>query len=162
MPFDPKLIQAEEPPLAANGDLNLPPDLAVLAEQLRDDAAHLAAAYPAITNTPTRSVSEGIFTQARSASEGPSRRHLQIRRPTALIASTIAATLAVLLAGLAVFWHAPEATLQKHSPTPSTHFITSAAHSDTTISLTELSSPELEAFLDLMERSPDNALRVSF
>jgi hypothetical protein len=151
MPFDPKLIQAEEPPLAANGDLNLTPDLAALTEQLRDDATHLAALYPAT-----------IDTQARSASERPGRRHLQIRRPSALIASTIAATLAALLAGLAVFWHAPEATLQKHSPTPSTHFITSAAHSDTTISLTELSSPELEAFLDLMERSPDNALRVSF
>jgi hypothetical protein len=146
MRFDPKLIHVEEPPLAANGDLNLPPDLAALAEQLSDDANHLAALYPAISDTPTRSVSEGF-----------GRQHVQPRhRTTAFIAAAFAAS----LAGFVVYWQSPQLTPQKDFPTPS-HFITSTSPSETTISLTELSSPELEAFLDL-ERLPDNALRVSF
>src|SRR5262245_4554614 len=46
MRFDPKLIHPEEPPLDAAGELDLPADLAALGEQLRDDAAHLAAKFP--------------------------------------------------------------------------------------------------------------------
>jgi hypothetical protein len=147
MPFDPKLIHADEPPLAANGELNLPSDLAGLAEQLRDDAAHLSAAYP-----PT------------IAAHSPLLRSNQTRRTAALIASASAASLAALLAGFVVFWQRPESIPQKHSPVPSTpsHLVTSTAASETVISLTELSSPELEALIDLMERSPDNAVRVSF
>jgi hypothetical protein len=44
MPFDPKLIHEDD----ANfeGDLQLPDDLALMGQQLGDDAARLAASYP--------------------------------------------------------------------------------------------------------------------
>ena len=44
MPFDPNIIREDD----ANfeGDLKLPDDLALMAEQLGDDAVRLAAAYP--------------------------------------------------------------------------------------------------------------------
>jgi len=148
MPFDPKLIHADEPSLAANGDLNLPPDLAALAEQLRDDATHLAASYPSTftSHLPTL------------------RPHQPRRRTTALIALVTAASLAALLAGFVVFWQSPESNPRTHSPGPAapTHYVTTAVQAENVISLTELSSPELEALIDLMVRSPDNALRVSF
>ncbi|HEX5105843.1 MAG TPA: hypothetical protein VFV87_18625, partial [Pirellulaceae bacterium] len=47
MPFDPKLIHPDQAPLFPDGEIDLPPDLAALGEQLRDDARHLAACYPA-------------------------------------------------------------------------------------------------------------------
>jgi len=151
MPFDPKLIQADDPPLAADGDLNLPAHLSHLAEQLSDDAAHLAARYP-----PAAAV------QARSASEGFGRRNPSTRRfaPAALIATALAAC----LAGFSAFWQSPKSSLQERVPLPSepSRFVASTPSSDTAISLTELSTPELEALLDLTERSPENALRISF
>ena len=45
MPFDPKLIR-DEGDAGFEGDLKLPDDFALLGEQLGDDAARLAAAYP--------------------------------------------------------------------------------------------------------------------
>jgi hypothetical protein len=47
VPFDPKLIQPEDAPLDAIGELDLPDDLLELASQLRDDANYLAERYPA-------------------------------------------------------------------------------------------------------------------
>ena len=44
MPFDPNIIREED--ASFEGDLKLPDDLALMAEQLGDDAARLAAAYP--------------------------------------------------------------------------------------------------------------------
>src|SRR5439155_15895492 len=46
MPFDPKLVHPDQPPLSPAGDLDLPDDLAALAQQLANDAAHLSASYP--------------------------------------------------------------------------------------------------------------------
>jgi hypothetical protein len=46
MRFDPRLIHPDDPPQKTGGELDLPADLAALAEQLSDDAAHLAARYP--------------------------------------------------------------------------------------------------------------------
>ena len=44
MPFDPNIIREED--ASFEGDLKLPDDLALMAEQLGDDAARLAATYP--------------------------------------------------------------------------------------------------------------------
>jgi hypothetical protein len=147
MPFDPKLIHADEPALAANGDLNLPPDLAALGDQLRDDASHLAACYPAVS------------TLAAPILRTNAARRLSI----AVIVSASAVSLAALLAGFVTFSQSPESDRKTHSREPSgPHFVTTAAPSDITISLTELSAPEVEALLDLTERSLDSTIRVSF
>lgn len=45
--FDPKLVSPAEAPLDAHGEIDLPDDLLELASQLRDDAAYLAAQFPA-------------------------------------------------------------------------------------------------------------------
>lgn len=44
MPFDPKLIREDD--ASFEGDLQLPDDLALMAQQLGDDATRLAATYP--------------------------------------------------------------------------------------------------------------------
>ena len=44
MPFDPNIIREED--AGFEGDLKLPDDLALMGEQLGDDAARLAATYP--------------------------------------------------------------------------------------------------------------------
>lgn len=46
MPFDPRLISEDDADFDAAADLQLPADLALMAEQLGDDAARLAATYP--------------------------------------------------------------------------------------------------------------------
>jgi hypothetical protein len=45
--FQPRLIHPEPPPEDSEGDLDLPDDLSALADQLQDDATHLANRYPA-------------------------------------------------------------------------------------------------------------------
>lgn len=52
MRFDPRLIHPDEPPERADGELDLPDHLAALAEQLTDDAVHLARRYPAEMPVP--------------------------------------------------------------------------------------------------------------
>lgn len=46
MPFDPRILRPDEPPLDENGELVLEGKLAELAGQLRDDAVRLAEVYP--------------------------------------------------------------------------------------------------------------------
>lgn len=90
MPFDPRLITPDDAPLDAHGEIDLPDDLAELAAQLCDDAAHLSACYPA------RSLHHESPTAAEVVS-APSRafnRTSRMRR--ALLAScAVAAALAV-------------------------------------------------------------------
>src|SRR5437660_201191 len=52
MRFDPKLVHPDQPPLSPDGDLDLPDELAALALQLADDAAHLSACYPPSSRKP--------------------------------------------------------------------------------------------------------------
>src|SRR5438045_679927 len=49
MPFDPKLVHPDQPPLSPDGELDWPDHLVALAQQLADDAAHLTASYPPST-----------------------------------------------------------------------------------------------------------------
>jgi hypothetical protein len=150
MPFDPKLLHPEEPSLAANGELDLDPALASLAEQLTDDAAHLAASYP-----PTS------LTRAPSAREETGRRRAPSHHYTAAL---IACALAACLVSFVLVWQGPTSKLLDRSSPPSetSHAIATQVSADTTISLTDLSTPEIEALLDLTDRSPHNAIRVSF
>src|SRR3954463_15554354 len=84
MSFDPKIIAAEDPPLTADGDIDLPADFAALGEQLRDDAVHLVNRYPA---------------RASKAVDIPAAQKLRLRRVFAvagLVTSVVAASLIAL------------------------------------------------------------------
>ena len=150
MPFDPKLIQPEDAPLLPDGEIDLPADLAALGEQLRDDARHLAQRYPA------SGAGSGVAPAA-----GRSRPWTKIG---VLAGSGLAAALAAVVAvqlidplGLQnqtimppardVAEHATAVTAASADSVP-------GAGSPATISLTELSGPELEALIDLWQREP--------
>ena len=154
MPFDPKLIRAQEPPLAADGELELPCELQALASQLRDDASHLAACYPAQRR-------EVLAPATRPA-----------RRPQSITAAMSGVALAVLLLGVtAVLWRLPRP--HAAAPVVAPNHVTAAPQRPLVIeevaerpapavSLVSLSGPELEALVDLLERDRAAVATVSF
>jgi hypothetical protein len=163
MPFEPKLVQPDDAPLKADGEIDLPDNLAALGEQLRDDALHLAACYPAAGREL------GLLSQTRAGSR--SRSWTKI----AVLVSTAAATLLVSVATIRQF-SGPRATRQTvsalaaiHTPAeasaldaaraadPASPALPVPAVSSTSVSLTELSGPEFEALLDLWQREPQDA-----
>lgn len=156
MPFDPKLIRPDEPPLTPAGDIELPDDLIALAEQLGDDAAHLAASYPA------------DFARAEKVSlavELPAQTTARPRITVVLLTAAVAAGLAISLSVPLVVsrWSANRAgqpsvatvpqpapaaqSPREAAPPAEVKPVPSPTHS--VLSLTELSGPELEALLDL-------------
>jgi hypothetical protein len=172
MPFDPKLIHPDEPPLTPAGELNLPADLAALAEQLGDDAQHLAGCYPA--DAALRA--EGVSPLRKSSSSQP-------RRTLAAIVLASGVTLAsVALVGLAIAF----GLMQDEAGQPTRHSlvqtptsppgtaspaaepvvaprVVSPGPAPTTLSLGELSGPELEALLDLWpSKDQKSAASISF
>ncbi len=159
MRFDPKLIHPDEPPLAADGELDLPADLAALAEQLGADAAHLTATYP-VGRIPTSPVPVG-----RSPASSPTWKRV---RDLAVGAAAIAA-----LWIAAVAWQPPQGeqplvhTVPADSPaalpapTSPVAAIANPAASDV-VSLAELSGPELEALLDMLDGDSARDTSISF
>jgi len=161
MPFDPKLIQPDEPPLTASGDLDLPDDLKTLAEQLGEDAAHLAHCYPPRQDSRQPEVAA------------------RWRRQRAFAFGAAAAALASLLIGGVAFWRGTAGsgvrsttsvvTAERTSPAEigESHSVAAGAldeHplSSSTLSLAELSGPEMEALLDLLEREPGQVTSIAF
>ena len=147
MPFDPKIIAAEDPPRTADGDIDLPADFAALGDQLRDDAVHLARCYPAASSPP----------RLKAAANRRYRRTI-----AALCGSVVAASM--LAFGVFHFAQRPalhNVSVDSRNSTAQSSFVSSLAPSET-ISLSELSQPELEAVLDLMEREPNTPVSVSF
>jgi len=147
MRFDPKLIRAEESPLTADGEIDLPADLAALGEQLLDDATHVAACYPAASSIALTKV--------------PANR--RYRRTIALLCGSLAAA---SLIGFAVIQFGAPDSVQRRTNSRTdrleeSSFVSATAPTEMA-SLTELSQPELEALLDLMERDPRAVNRVSF
>jgi len=147
MPFDPKIIAADEPPLTADGEIDLPVDLAGLSQQLSDDASHLASRYPA-ARSPAINCTTGSKRQIRVA--------LAI---AGLFGSIVAASL--LGIGIVHFGQHPAMSTDRSGSVEQSSFVSAIAPPQT-ISLSELSQPELEAALDLMEREPNTTSRVSF
>jgi hypothetical protein len=167
MPFDPKLIHPDEPPLSRAGELDLPDDLGALAEQLADDARHLASCYPADAAFRSGSFclqAEGVSPLWKSP-RASSRRSLAaiVLASSVTLASVASIGLAIAFA-LSVFQDntsrpAPNSLVQ--SPTTANApvaaniepiaapAVASPGPSPTTLSLGELSGPELEALLDL-------------
>ena len=145
MRFDPKLIHPEEPPLDPQGELDLPADLAALAEQLRDDSAHLAERYPAVAAlkaTPSRPYGTYALLGSSVASllVAIVIWQLQPGRPAAQPLTAVTAPVAEPTV---------EATIAVPAPTNS-------------VSLADLSAPELEALLDMLDRDPNRVTSISF
>ena len=148
MPFD--LIQPDDAPLRGDGEIDLPADLAALGEQLRDDALHLAKRYPA-----------GAELTATRPEPASTRRMRSWNKIAILVGSTLATVLAGVFAvqlidmpqsnpGVVV---APGmSTTEPAAAVPAV--IPSPISPAPSISLTELSQPELEALLDLWQREP--------
>ena len=146
MPFDPKLIHPDDAPLLPSGEIHLPDDLAALAEQLSDDAAFLSANYPAAREANAALASELATSAARLQS-------LSRRRVAVFFGVGVASLLLCALPFVRpvgnIFPHPPrERVVDSASITAPAARPVSAA---TTLSLGELSAPEMEALLDLLE-----------
>jgi len=167
MPFDPKIVPPDPSPWDDGADLELPDDLAALGEQLRDDAAYLAERYPARRDV---------------AAAGTARRAAAARRPRRMwLAAASAAAIVLLLAGSFTAWRwvsrqspgdnvtagvpvtAPSAEVQPEGetprathPTPVSNDVPAAVLPTVpAVFLQNVSGPELEGMLDLMEHEPE-------
>jgi hypothetical protein len=164
MRFEPKVILPDETPTTAEGDIDLPADLEALAGQLGDDARRLAECYPA----------EASARPLGAVSPLADRR----RQWRAALAATAVVLVGIAIAGGLQKWHAPADTQASVSPAAAqdrTAVIEDAtaggeqrsldleaSRGRPTLSLTDLSPPELEGLLDLLERDPHQAVRISF
>jgi len=149
MPFDPKLIRPDEPLLGPEGELQLPDDLRALAEELGDDAARLAKCFP--PPRPTNRPAPLVGTSGR-----------RVAAAAAVVGSSALALLLVvgfMLRPIPV--HVAIQAKQQEQMAHSSPADKSIAP-DTTVSLVDLSGPELEALLDLMERDSHSTASVSF
>ena len=151
MPFD--LIQPDDAPLRGDGEIDLPADLAALGEQLRDDALHLAKRYPAGAELTATRPEPASAVRARSRSW---------KKVIVLAGSALATVLAGVVA--VQLMDVPPSTPRvaiapgASEPLSATPAVIPAAFAPApTISLTELSGPELEALLDLWQREPARA-----
>jgi hypothetical protein len=158
MRFDPKLIHPDEPPLDAGGELDLPADLTALGQQLGDDAAHLAATYPA--NRSLASSNMGHDARLRPA-----------WRYARYLAASAAALAALWIT--AVAWQ-PQRGARPQPRTATSDVQSSAPHAtspvaaiagstqESHVSLPDLSGPELEALLDMLQDDPGRVTSISF
>ena len=162
MPFDPKLIREDN--ASFEGDLQLPDDLALMAQQLGDDAARLAATYP----PPMPAVLASVRQVA------PRRKNAWLMRSlagTALAAGLVTISLvawntqqpndANLATPKIVDQSPPARSLVVHeSPVtqsnPPTVPVTPASW------LGDTSGPELEALMDLWEKDQPAVRSLSF
>jgi hypothetical protein len=120
----------------------LPDELAALGEQLRDDAVHLAACYPSQRTTSL---------DQRAA---PPRRNLYVTGAAMVCGAAVASIVLIVFSA----WR----PLTPIAVNTDSSFISTPAASSTTLSLSELSGPELEALLDLIEHEPKSTMSVSF
>ena len=146
MPFDPKLIRPDDAPLLPSGEIHLPDDLTALAEQLSDDAAHLSACYPAAGDANVALAGETATSAAQLKSQ--SRRRAAVFFGVG-VASLLLCSLPFIRPLRDTLPHSPrERVMDSASITAPAARPASAA---TTMSLGELSAPEMEALFDLLE-----------
>jgi hypothetical protein len=171
MPFDPRLIHPDEPPLRPDGELDLPADLAALAEQLGDDAAHLSACYSADYDNADR-VPQVALAAELVRSAGRIKRHHWFRS-AAVVGTGLATVVALGISLIIAAQQAPQTDGPSHplaiAPVPRSErpLSTSAAWVDPlpaapALSVGELSGPELEALLDLLDSEPRSMASISF
>jgi hypothetical protein len=155
MPFNPRLITPDDAPLRPGGEIDLPDDLAALTERLGKEAAQLAASYPAVRPAVLPNPAARQPTRGRWLAFGG-------------IGGAAAAAVVAITVQLGVF-DVPQdaAPTSKKSvaadpqPLPVGPALPHTLPA-TTVSLTNLSGPELEAVLDLWQRDPGQATSVSF
>jgi hypothetical protein len=183
MTFKPTIVGEEElelPPsvCSPDGELNLPEDLASLASQLSSDSARLAALYP-----PGPRGGVGVSLPVREKS--PSRRPAGAggaSENARFFGPALAVLLAVTGLGAAIWsWsggsESRSAWTAAHRGAPAEYRIGpapsasqgagasakagSSATEETAAFVQELSGPELEGFLDLLEQQDAAASRLS-
>jgi len=170
MPFDPRLIHPDQPPLVPDGELDLPDELAALAQQLTDDAVHLVGRYPADRAPQVALAAELVESAERLARVSRRRRAFFLGASAIGAGLASVAALAISLAwqpndnvpvvsGLVASTPAAIAPVEaKEAPSP----ITIPLHSTATLSVGELSGPEMEALLDLLQGEPRSVASISF
>ena len=162
MPFDPKLIRDEED-AGFEGDLKLPDDLALMAEQLGDDAARLASAYP----PPKPKLAKEHVAVSQRASVRASAWLTRSLAGTALAAGLVTISLVAMNAQKGAINLAPAG-----APTPNSGSL-AADHSRPATPqpkipvtpasyLGETTGPELEALTDLWEQDQPAVRSLSF
>ena len=160
MPFDPRLVPEETAPINDDHEIALDGQLEALADQLRNEAEVLAKAYPGSHTNSADSVA--------AATTSPSMWR-------GILAASVA--LAPIVAGLVFF-----STLSSHRPAASgtvgaidqateranrmATFPSVAPYRLTPTQLTpalvpDVSSPELEGVLDVLETNPETPQRLS-
>jgi hypothetical protein len=166
MRFDPRLIHPDDAPLRASGELDLPDDLAALAEQLADDAAHLSARYPADGNPQIALAAELVDSAERIKRRAWRHAALAIG---ASLASVAAVVLTVSLALRnrepvdAAVVSPPDSLLTTvPPPAPATTPVSMPIPTPTSLSLGELSGPEMEALFDLLQHDHERTSSIAF
>ncbi|MEZ6114912.1 MAG: hypothetical protein R3C99_28435 [Pirellulaceae bacterium] len=185
MPFEPRLIEPDDAPQSADGELLLDDSLRQIAERLRTDASDLAAKYPFGSSARTlETVSEETVSvetvSEETVSDLPSPKteaeRLDPRQPVGLYLVGVAAGLVGLAICISLVfqigWYVPRAAVRPSSPLVSgdsprpgeaedsgaaREFAPTEQPLEVTpvIALPPLSSPELEGYIDLLE--DDNA-----
>lgn len=164
MPFDPKLVHDDD--VNFEGDLQLPDELALMAEQLGDDAARLAASYP----PPL----PATLTVSRQNSILPSRDSSWVVRSlvgTALAAGLVTISLVALNSSQPR--DANHADLAVDNPLPAAgamvvHDVPANRNNQPLVPVTpaswlgDTSGPELEALMDLWEQDQPAVRSLSF
>ena len=161
MPFNPRIVPTEPAPLDGQGELQLPDDLAALAEQLSADSRHLANCFPA--------GAVGIATEPAVRTR-PRTWRVRHMIGGGLIACALSGALVMLTTNP---FAQPRRTLPAAAPA-STGNRTSAAVTvraansatrDVSFAptmLNDVSRPELEGLIDLWQQQSTEAASVSF
>jgi hypothetical protein len=170
MPFDPRLIHPDDAPLRADGELDLPADLAALANQLADDAVRLSARYPA-NREPQVALAAQLVESAERIKATADRRRAR-KWLTFISGAGVASVVAVVLSLSG--WRPPadeqpvppatfSPVLAGENGTPSSTKIGSlVAPPGTALSVGDLTAPEMEALFDLLQRDSNSTSSVSF
>jgi hypothetical protein len=151
MPFNrhslPRIVPLAAAPVDDADELQLPPELAALGQQLGDDARHLANCYPPPSSLPQAMKSKGLRYG---------------HRVLAGLAAAVALAVAVTIS-TALHWRQDAARPGVASSPAATTPRTLAAEMPAParplpgVALGEVSAPELEGLLDLRENSRDVA-----
>ena len=164
MPFDPNIIREDDASFG-DGELKLPDDLALMAEQLGDDAARLAATYP----PPV----PAVLAVSRQKTAAQSRRTTWLTR--SLAGTALAAGLVTISLVASNSYRPQNANHSLPAVAPSGAIDSLVVHETPTPKgtqpqipvtpaswLGDTSGPELEALMDLWEHDQPAARSLSF